>query len=132
MKKQRKENSSFFQVDCPQQLCILGAWEELINQQYVTQYSTRRSIKSVVASCDVNVPAPRNSGLDCVYISHMGNLVSGVLSRMVAHDTSLSYRWCWWTFGEGYRTLGMFYRTLEDRLLIMVWSHKNFQALPHI
>lgn len=43
MKKQRKENSFFFQVDCLQQLCILGAWEELINQQYVTQYSPRRS-----------------------------------------------------------------------------------------
>ena len=49
---------------------------------------------------------------------------------MVAHGTSLSYRWCWWTFGEEYRPLGAFYRTLESRLLIMAWSYKNFQALP--
>ena len=32
-----------FQVDCLQQLCILGAREELINEQYVTQYSLRHS-----------------------------------------------------------------------------------------
>ena len=43
MKKQCKENLSFFQVDCLQQLCILGAREDPINEQYVTQYSPRHS-----------------------------------------------------------------------------------------
>ena len=55
----------------------------------------------MVAICDVNLSAPRNSGLSVDYPpANMVILGPGKLYWLVTHGNSASYRWCGRTFGR--------------------------------
>ena len=73
---------------------------------------------SMVAICDVNLSAPRNSGLSGDHLlANMVILGPGKLYWMVAHGNSASYRWCGRTLGTAITTQSLVRLT---RLVISV------------
>ena len=57
----------------------------------------------MVATCNINLSAPRSSGLSPDHFSsNMGVLATGKLPGMVTHGTGALYCWRGWTLGTAH------------------------------
>lgn len=80
------------------------------------------TIPSMVAICDVNLSAPRNSGLSVDYLpANMVILGPGKLYWLVTHGNSASYRWCGRTFGRA---------NAAQALLVFLFKRLTTRVIP--